>query len=417
MDEAAGKPTAGGALDGIRVLDLTRVLSGPYGTLLLADLGAEIWKVEHPVTGDETRELPPHRGGESHYFMSMNRNKSSLAIDLKDPRGRDLVLGLAREADVVIENFRPGVAGRLGLGYPDIEPLNPRVVYCSISAFGQDGPAAQRTAYDVAIQALGGLMSLTGEPGRPPVRAGVPIADLAAGMLADLGILAALLRRERTGLGQFVDASMLDGTISLLSYFAGRFLLTGEEVRAVGAGHPSVVPYGLFPTMDGQLVLATLSESYWPRLCDVLEMPAEARDPALERNADRLLQRERVERLVADALRRRTTADWEARLLAADIPYAPVLSVGQALQQPQVVARGLVQSMPHPRLGDIDVVGSPLRLSESPAPDPRPAPLLGEHTRQILHRVLGVTHVTLDSLERDGVLSADPNSTGPDRHE
>ncbi len=410
----ATSPDRTGALDGIRVLDLTRVLSGPYATLLLADLGAEVWKVEHPLTGDETRGLPPHRGGESHYFMSVNRNKSSLAIDLKDPRGRDLTLRLAAVADVVIENFRPGVADRLGIGFGDVELVNPRAVYCSISAFGQDGPAATRTAYDVAVQALGGLMSLTGEPGRPPVRAGIPIADLAAGMLADLGILAALLRRERTGFGQLVDASMLDGMLSLLSYFAGRYLLTGEEVQAVGAGHPSVVPYGLFPTLDGQLVLATLSESYWPRLCDVLEMASDARDPQLMTNEGRLAQRVRVERLVAEALQRRTTADWEQRLLAADIPHAPVLSVGQALREPQAVARNMVRTMDHPRLGSVEVVGSPLRLSAAEPVTPRPAPLLGEDTRRILTSVLGMDTTAVNALELDGVLSC---SHAPDTSE
>ena len=394
----------GPALDGIRVLDLTRVLSGPYATLLLADLGAQVWKVEHPQGGDETRRLAPQRGGESHYFMSVNRNKTSLAIDLKTPRGREIVLDLATRADVVVENFRPGVADRLGLGYADVAARNPRAVYCSISAFGQDGPAARRTAYDVAVQALGGLMSLTGEPGRPPVRAGVPIADLAAGTLADLGILAALLQRERTGAGQHIDAAMLDGMLSLLSYFAGRFLLTGEEVGAVGAGHPSAVPYGLYPTRDGQIVLATLAEHFWPRLCTVLELPEPARDASLEDNAGRVAHRALVERLVCEALQKRTTAEWEVLLLAADIPHAPVLSVGQALRQPQVVSRGLVQTMRHPRLGLIEVVGSPLRMSGAAPVPVRPAPLLGEHTRTALAEVLGMTDAELDALERDGVL-------------
>jgi formyl-CoA transferase/CoA:oxalate CoA-transferase len=394
----------GPALDGVRILDLTRVLSGPYATLLLADLGAEVWKIEHPALGDETRNLAPHRGGESHYFMSINRNKASIAIDLKDPRGLDVALLLASEADVVVENFRPGVASRLGISYQEVAAINPRAIYCSISAFGQDGPAAQRTAYDVAVQALGGLMSLTGEPGRPPVRAGVPIADLAAGMLADLGILAALLQRERTGVGQYVDASLLDGMLSLLSYFAGRFLLTGEEVSAVGAGHPSAVPYGLYPTSDGQIVLATLAEHFWPRLCDVLNLPAQARSSALKSNEGRVAHRSLVEGMVCEALQKRTTAEWEQLLLAADIPHAPVLSVGQALRQPQVAARGLVQNMPHPRLGGLEVVSSPIRMSGAAAVAAQPAPLLGEHTRAVLSDVLKMSDEELDALEADGVL-------------
>jgi formyl-CoA transferase/CoA:oxalate CoA-transferase len=394
----------GPALDGVRILDLTRVLSGPYATLLLADLGAEVWKIEHPALGDETRNLAPHRGGESHYFMSINRNKASIAIDLKDPRGLDVALLLASEADVVVENFRPGVASRLGIGYQEVAAINPRAIYCSISAFGQDGPAAQRTAYDVAVQALGGLMSLTGEPGRPPVRAGVPIADLAAGMLADLGILAALLQRERTGVGQHVDASLLDGMLSLLSYFAGRFLLTGEEVSAVGAGHPSAVPYGLYPTSDGQIVLATLAEHFWPRLCDVLKLPAQARSSALKSNEGRVAHRSLVEGMVCEALQKHTTAEWEQLLLAADIPHAPVLSVGQALRQPQVAARGLVQNMPHPRLGGVEVVSSPIRMSGAAAVAAQPAPLLGEHTRAVLSDVLKMSDEEIDALQADGVL-------------
>jgi crotonobetainyl-CoA:carnitine CoA-transferase CaiB-like acyl-CoA transferase len=319
---------------------------------------------------------------------------------------------------VVIENNRPGVMDRLGLGYERLSALNPKLVYCSISAFGQTGPAAQRTAYDVAVQALGGLMSLTGEPGRPPVRAGVPIADLAAGMLADLGILAALLRRERTGEGDYVDASMLDGMLSLLSYFAGRYLLTGDEVRAVGAGHPSVVPYGLFPTSDGQIVLATLSESYWPTLCRVLELPSEALAPDLMTNAGRLAQRPRVEAMIGAALQQRSTAEWEERLLAADIPHAPVLSVGQALTQPQAAARHMVRPLEHPRLGPLDVVGSPVKFAQTDAVTPQAAPLLGEHTRQVLADVLGLEAGTLDELERDGVLAigvpaaVDPSAGG-----
>jgi crotonobetainyl-CoA:carnitine CoA-transferase CaiB-like acyl-CoA transferase len=406
----------GPALDGVRVLDLTRVLSGPYATLLLADLGAEVWKVEHPTLGDETRDIAPHRGGESHYFMTINRNKSSIAIDLKNPRGRDLVLRLAAEADVLVENFRPGVATRLGIGYDEVAAVNPRLVYCSISAFGQDGPASQRTAYDVAIQALGGLMSLTGEPGRTPVRAGVPIADLAAGLFADLGIVSALLQRERTGRGQYVDASMLDGMVSLLSYFAGRYLLTGEEIKAVGAGHPSAVPYGLYPTLDGQLVLATLAEHFWPRLCDALELPEQARDPALAYNAGRVAQRDLVERLVCESLRTRTTAEWEKRLLEADIPHAAVLSVGQALRQPQIAARGLVQPMAHPRLGPIEVVGNPLRLSDADPVPVSPAPLLGQDTRRILQEVLGLNDDQVSSLVSDGVVVAHSASESPDNN-
>lgn len=400
-----------GPLDGVRVLDLTRVLAGPYATLLLADLGAEIWKVEHPEHGDETRQIKPTVEGESHYFASINRNKQSVAIDLKHPRGKELALALAAEADVVVENFRPGVADRLGLSYEQLRTTNSRLVYCSISAFGQTGPWAARTAFDVSVQALSGLMSLTGEPGGLPVRAGLPVADLTAGLMGVVGILAALVERERSGLGQYVDTSMLDSMIGMLTYLAGRWFMTGEEVGRVGTGHPSVVPYGAYPTADGSIVLATLYESYWPVLCRTVGRPDLAEDPALATNDQRLARRADVDAELSATLRTRTTAAWEEAFAAVDLPHAPILTVGEALGHPQVAARGLVHEVDHPRLGHGGVVGPTVSLSRSSAPEPVPAPLLGQDTSAVLSAALGLTGEEISRLAEVGVVRTAP----PDR--
>lgn len=398
----------GAPLAGVRVLDLTRVLSGPFATLLLADLGADIWKVEHPHGGDETRHIEPTNLGESHYFMAVNRNKQSVAIDLKDPRGRDLALGLARRADILVENFRPGVAERLGLGFEDVHRINERLVYCSVSAFGQNGPEAGRTAFDVALQAMGGLMHITGEPGGVPVRAGVPVADLMAGLVAVAGILAALVDRDRSGVGRHVDVGMLDTMVGMLSYYAGRLFMTGEEPTRVGSGHMSVVPYGRFAAADGDIVLATLSEGYWPKLCQVLGRPDLADDPRLATNADRVARRDEVEEAVGATLRRRPVAHWQAVLGEADIPHAPILSVGQVLAHPQVLARDMVHTVDHPLLGPVGAVGPIVKFPGSPPPPVVAAPLLGQHTRSILSQVLGIDQDGFDRLLGDGVVAAVP---------
>jgi crotonobetainyl-CoA:carnitine CoA-transferase CaiB-like acyl-CoA transferase len=399
-----------GPLEGVRVLDLTRVLAGPFATLLLADLGAEVWKVEHPAQGDETRQIPPLANGESHYFASINRNKKSVAVDLKDPRGRELALGLAARADVVVENFRPKVSERLGLSYDQLRAENPRLVYCSISAFGQTGPWADRTAFDVSIQALSGLMSLTGEPGGAPVRAGLPMADLTAGLMGVVGILSALVERDKSGLGQYVDTSMLDSMVGMLTYLAGRWFMTGEEVSRVGSGHPSAVPYGAYPTADGHIVLATLYESYWPVLCRAVGRPDLADDPELATNEQRLARRAEVDAELSSTLTTRTTAAWEEVFGALDLPTAPILSVGEVLSHPQVTARGLVHHVDHPRLGHTGVVGPTVTFSRSAAPEPVPAPLLGQDTVEVLSSVLGLSDEQIAALVHGGVVATPPVS-------
>jgi crotonobetainyl-CoA:carnitine CoA-transferase CaiB-like acyl-CoA transferase len=393
-----------GPLRGIRILDLTRILAGPFATMILGDLGAEVIKVELPDGGDETRRIVPVREGESHYFMSVNRNKKSVAIDMKKPAGRQLVLDLAAISDVVVENFRPGVAARLGVGYEQIQAVNERAVYCSLSAFGQTGPWANRTAFDVAVQALGGPMSLTGEPGGKPMRMGLPMADLSAGLFAAIGILAALTERERSGRGQLVDVGMLDSMVGLLTAFSGRYFMTGEDVEPVGSGHPSVVPYGAYDAKDGHMVIANLGEAFWPRICRALGLDELASDSRFDSNAKRVERRAEVEGLLSERTRQQTIAELDAAFAAHDVPHAPVLSVSQVLNHPQTRAREMVVEVEHPTLGQVAMTGRAIRLPAHGPMKPLPPPLLGQHTAEVLTTLVGCSPAQIEQLAREDVI-------------
>jgi crotonobetainyl-CoA:carnitine CoA-transferase CaiB-like acyl-CoA transferase len=393
-----------GPLAGIRVLDLTRVLAGPFATMLLADLGADVIKVERPGDGDETRHIPPQRDGESHYFLSVNRNKRGIVLDFKDPRGRELALELARASDVLMENFRPGVTGRLGLDYEAVRQVNPEIVYCSISAFGQSGPLATRSAFDVAMQAMGGVMSLTGEPGGPPMRSGLPLADLATGLFAAVGLLAAVVEKQRTGRGQLVDVAMFDSMAGLLTQYAGRYFMTGESAQRVGNGHPGVAPYGTYEAKDGDIVIANLGERFWPKIARAIGRPDLAGDERFRTNARRVARRGELDELINAETRKRTVAEWEAVFETYDVPHAPVLTVQQVLEHPQAKARGMVTEVDHPNLGRTRVTGRAVDLPAHPEPHLRPAPLLGEHTDQVLAEVLGCPAERLRELRDAGVL-------------
>ncbi len=393
-----------GPLNGIRVLDLTRVLAGPFATALLADLGADVIKVERPGEGDETRHLPPMREGESHYFLSVNRNKRGIAIDLKRPAGRDLALELARASDVLIENFRPGVKTRLGLDHESVRRVNPAIVYCSISAFGQTGPLASRSAFDVAMQAMGGLMSLTGEPGGPSLRSGLPLADLGTGLFAAIGVLAAVVEKQRTGRGQLVDVAMFDSMAGLLTQYAGRYFMTGESAGHVGNGHPAVAPYGSYHASDGDIVIANLGERFWPKIAGAIGRPELAADERFRTNADRLRHRHELDSLIEAETRGRTVAEWQATFEAADVPHAPVLDVAQVLEHPQAAARGLVAEVEHARLGRMRTTGRAIGLPAHPDGRPEPAPLLGEHTDRVLRDLLGCSEEQLRAWRSDGVI-------------
>jgi crotonobetainyl-CoA:carnitine CoA-transferase CaiB-like acyl-CoA transferase len=394
-----------GPLAGIRVLDLTRVLAGPFASLMLADLGAEVIKVERPRDGDETRHVEPMREGESHYFIAVNRNKLGIAVDMKDPRGHDIVAQLAARSDVLLENFRPGVIARLGLDYETLRGASPRLIYCSISAFGQTGPYARRSALDVAVQALSGAMSLTGDPDGPPTRMGLPMADLCGALMAVIGIQAALLERERTGRGQLVDISLHDGMISLLMYLAGRYFFTGEDPAKVGTGHHGIVPYGAFQASDGYMVIANIGESFWPKICRAIGRPELANDPRYDSNAKRVARRGEVDLLLKSVMLKQTAAYWDRMFDEHDVPHAPILRVSEALGHPQTVARGMVTEIEHPLLGPLKALGRPIRMPYHDAAAIRSAPLLGEHSAAVLRDVLGYGPQVIAELASQGVIS------------
>ena len=393
-------------LDGLLVLDFSRVLAGPYCTMQLADLGARVIKIEQPGRGDDTRAWgPPFVGEESAYFLSVNRNKESLALDLKHPIARRAVDTLLASADVLVENFRPGTMERLGLGYEAVAARHPRLVYCSISGFGQTGPRRLEPGYDAMMQAEGGLMSITGAAGGPPFRVGVAIGDIATGMFAVQGILAALLARGRTGAGQRVDIAMLDAVASLLSYQASSAFATGDTPVRMGNRHPSIAPYDTFTAADGDFVLSVGNDDQFRRLSVVLRRPDLAGDPRFRTNADRVVH--------TDALRSELTAllsGWpRAALLAAlkeaGVPSGAVRTVTEALADPQLTAREMIVPLEHVTAGNIRVLGTPLKLSDTPATIRTPPPTLGQHTDAILERDAGLSKAEILAL-RDSSATA-----------
>jgi formyl-CoA transferase/CoA:oxalate CoA-transferase len=374
-----------GALSGLRVLDLTRILSGPFCTMILADLGADVIKVEDVGKGDDTRAWgPPFQGADAAYFHSVNRNKRSIAVDLKDQECLALVQRLAREADVVAENFRPGTAARLGLGFEQVRAHNPRIVYASISGYGQTGPMSQEPGYDAIAQALSGVMSVTGEADGPPVRFGVSGADLAAGMWACVGLLAALHERQRTGQGQWVDISLVDGQIAWLTYVAAGHLATGEVPQRYGSAHPTIVPYQAFPTADGHLMVAAGNDGLWQRFARVAGLGELAADPRFATNPDRVRNREQLLPLIEDVLRTRPAQEWVELLAEAGVPVGRINTVDQALAHPQVVAREMTAEVEHPNAGTLRVVTSPIKLSASPPAVRTAPPEHGQHTAEVL---------------------------------
>lgn len=392
-------------LEGLTVIDLTRVLSGPYCTMLLADMGARVIKIEHPDRGDDTRAWgPPFAAGESAYFLSINRNKESLTLDFKQPAGRRVLEDLLEKADVLVENFRPGTLDRLGLGYPTVAARYPRLVYCSISGYGQTGPKRDLPGYDAVMQAEGGLMSITGGDDGPPYRLGVAIADIVSGMFAANGIALALLARERTGRGQQVDIAMLDSVAALLTYQASSYFVTGDVPGRLGNRHPTIAPYETFETADGDIVVAAGNDLIWRKLCAVMEQPELGGDPRFMTNRDRVERYEEFRPIVAGALRTRQTADWLERLTAAGIPCGSVRDIEQVAADPQLLARDMVTTIEHPTIGALRQLGVPIKLSDTPGIVRTPPPLLGEHTERILRQDLGLDERQIASLRSDRVI-------------
>jgi glutaryl-CoA transferase len=397
-----------GPLKNIKVFDLTRVLAGPTCVQMLADLGADVVKIEKPGSGDDTRGFaPPFIPGtkESAYFVGVNRNKRSVTLDISKPEGQEIALGLIAQSDVLVENFKVGTLGKYGLGYAQLHEKFPRLVYCSITGFGQTGPYAERPGYDSLIQAMGGVMSLTGEPDGPPQKVGVPLADLFAGLYGCIGILAALHHRDATGQGQQIDIGMLDTHMAWLANQGMNYLATGQNPPRLGNQHPNIVPYQVFPTSDGFIVLSIANDPTFKRFCENVGLGQLAADARFATNAARVENREAVIGALTPVMKTMTTAAWVKRLEELKVGCGPINTVRDAFADPQIRARGAVVHIPHPETADgIDVIANPVRLSETPADYRLPPPLLGEHTDEVLSKRLGLRKARLAALRKKGVI-------------
>lgn len=393
-----------GPLKGVRVLDLTRVLAGPYCTMMLGDMGADVIKVE-PPGGDETRKWgPPWLGDQSAYYLSCNRNKRSIVIDLRQEDGRQVIRQLAASVDVLIENFKLGTMERWDLGYEEtLRPTNPRLIYCSISGFGRTGPYADLPGYDFVVQGMAGLMSITGEAGGDPTKVGVAVTDLTTGMMAAFSITAALRHRDQTGQGQRVDLSLLETQVGWLANAASNFLVSGQAPRPMGNAHPNIVPYQVFRARDQQMVVAAASDQQFARLCEVVSAPDLAQDPRFATNAARVAHRDELVPLLEQLFQASDTADWMARLQQRGIPCGPINSLDQVFSDPQVQHREMVQTVPHPTLGKVPQVGIPVKFGTTPGSIRRHPPLLGEHTREILAEA-GFPPGAIDDLVASGAV-------------
>jgi crotonobetainyl-CoA:carnitine CoA-transferase CaiB-like acyl-CoA transferase len=390
-------------LDGITVIDMSRALAGPFAGMTLGDLGADVIKVEKPSGGDVTRGYPPFWNGQSTYFMSSNRNKRSLTLNLERDEARAIVCDLASRADILIESFRTGAMEGWGLGRDELHALNPRLIYCAISAVGRDGPDKDRAGVDLLMQAYAGLMSITGEPGRPPVRTGTSVVDLTTGANAVQGILAALYVRERTGQGQRVDVSLLGSVVSWLSYHVVGHFATGEVPQAMGSRHPSVAPYGTFPTRDGFLVVAVALDSSWKRFCTAVGRPELIDHPRLGKNAGRIAHREELESLLEQILCERTADEWVEIMDRHGVPASPINTIDKVVRLPQVLQQELVVDLPHPDIPELKTQGMAIKLSDTPGTVRRPPPKLGEHTDEVL-RELGYSTEQVARLREAGAL-------------
>ena len=391
-------------LQHIRVLDLSRILAGPHCTMVLGDLGAEVIKVERPKTGDDTRQWgPPFAGSESTYFLACNRNKKSITLNLKSPRGQEIARQLAAKSDVLVENLLPGTLNELGLGYEALKRINPRLVYCSISGFGQDGPYRDRPGYDLLVQAMGGVMSITGEPDGEPMKVGVAISDITSGLYAATAILAALTAREHTGIGDRIDIALLDSTVSWLANVASAYLVTGNNPKRYGNAHASIVPYQAFHASDGYFVVAVGNDDQWLRFCRAVERADLAADERFQTNPLRVKHREVLIPMLAEYFVTKSMAHWLERLGKGEVPAAPVNTFDHLFADPQVLARRMALDVPHPTIGMLRMVGSPLKmesLKERPFAAP---PLLGEHTEEILKQQLGLPVDEIEKLRKEGV--------------
>ncbi|UVH50724.1 CaiB/BaiF CoA-transferase family protein [Pseudomonas sp. CBSPBW29] len=405
-----------GALTGLRVLDLSRVLAGPWCGQVLADLGAEVIKIERPQSGDDTRGWGPpwmktdtgESSGQASYYQSTNRGKLSVAIDLATPEGQELVRALAASSDVLIENYKAGSLTRYGLDYATLAEVNPRLVYCSITGFGQTGPRAEEPGYDFIIQGIGGLMSITGErddlPGGGPQKVGVAFSDLMTGLYSTVAIQAALLSRERTGVGQHIDMALLDVQVATLANQSMNYLASGKVPERYGNAHANIVPYQVFRAADRDFIIACGNDSQFVALCHSIGLPHLPDDPRFRRNADRVAHRAEIVELLSAHFLGRTADEWVASIHASKVPVGAINNIAQSLEEPQVIARGLMVKIPHPKNPEFAMVGSPIKMSGTPVEYVRPAPMLGQHTDEVLGERLGLSAEQLGQLKAGGVI-------------
>tara|TARA_B100001123_G_scaffold82633_1_gene94209 strand:+ start:406 stop:1599 length:1194 start_codon:yes stop_codon:yes gene_type:complete len=395
------------ALDGIKVLDLTRALAGPFCTLMLGDNGADVIKIEIPGTGDDTRNWgPPFMGKESAYFLSINRNKRSLTLNFKEDKARQIFLELAKEADVIVENFTPGVMDRFGLGYDAVSNVNPGIVYCSISGFGQNGPYSSRPAYDQIMQGISGLMSITGEPDGEPQKVGIAVADIGAGMWAAFAVMAAIHNRshEGEGQGQHIDLSMMDAQVAWLTYQAANYFATGTPPKRLGAAHPNLVPYQAFMCQDGKyLNLAVGSERIWDRFCEGMEMPELKENPDYLTNVERAQNRSKIVPHLQEIFLKQPVNHWVEKLQKFSVPCGAINDLADVFSDPQTLHREMVLEMAHPTLGKIKQTGLPIKFSRTPGGLDRHPPLLGEHNQEVLEG-LGYSAVEIEKLKAQEVI-------------
>lgn len=391
-------------LSGVRVVDLSRILAGPFASMILADMGADVIKVEEPILGDESRGFGPFKDGFSAYFISINRGKRSVTLNLKDRRGKEILKELVKRSDVLLENYRPGTMKRLGLDYDTLKSINPRLIYAACSGFGQTGPLSQNGAYDLIIQAMGGMMSITGEPGGAPVKVGASIADLTAALYTVIGILTALRVRDQTGIGQLVDVAMLDCQICILENAIARYVVANEIPGPIGSRHPSVTPFQAFPTRDEYLVVCIGNDRLWQRFCQVIRRPDLERDPRFEVNARRNENYDVLRPILEEIFRSRPAEDWIRLLEREGIPCGPINTVDKVVNHPQIVAREMIAEIDHGSLGKIKMPAFPIKFSLTPGKVERPAPRLGEHTEEVLLGLLGMSREEVEVLRQRKVI-------------